>query len=132
MGRNVGPFDIEHGVVYRPSVGRATHVYRIYPTPSAFGYETQEGYVCHAVGAAMTVLTLTSRFALSWMVKVIRTYLSRNDWSKLTIPESNGGDITFKWSLRDRIMFAMILVLCSVGSFFLFTINIDAYRRQHT
>jgi hypothetical protein len=35
LGRNVGPCDVEHGVVFGASVGCATLVCRIYSTPSA-------------------------------------------------------------------------------------------------
>jgi hypothetical protein len=80
----------------------------------------------HTVGAAMTVLTLTSRFESSWMIKAVRTYLSRSYSTKLTIPQSDQGDFTFKWSLRDRVLFATILVLCSVGNLFYLY---EKYRR---
>ncbi|KAF8271420.1 hypothetical protein EI94DRAFT_582509 [Lactarius quietus] len=52
-------------------------------------------------------------FASSWMIKVVRTYLSRSKTAKSAIPESNWGDVRLKWNLRDRITFAMILVLYS-------------------
>ncbi|KAI9460904.1 hypothetical protein BJY52DRAFT_238446 [Lactarius psammicola] len=52
-------------------------------------------------------------FASSWMIKVIRTYLSRSYSTELAIPETNLGDFSVKWNLRDRTLFAMILVLCS-------------------
>ena len=42
LGRNVGPSDVELGVVYCASVGRATRVCRIYSTPSALGDEIRE------------------------------------------------------------------------------------------
>ena len=72
----------------------------------------------YTVGAAMNVLTLTSRFESSWMIRAVRTYLSRSYSTKSAIPQSNRGDFTFKWSLRDRALFATILVLCSVGNLF--------------
>ncbi|KAH8998944.1 hypothetical protein EDB86DRAFT_790333 [Lactarius hatsudake] len=52
-------------------------------------------------------------FASSWMIKVVRTFLSRSYSTELANLESNRGDLSFKWNLRDRILFAMILVLCS-------------------
>ena len=42
LGGNVGPSDIEHGVVYGASVGCATLVCRIYSTPSALRDEVQD------------------------------------------------------------------------------------------
>jgi hypothetical protein len=80
----------------------------------------------------MTVLTLTSRFESSWMIKAVRTYLSRSYSTKLAIPESNRGDFTFKWSLRDRILFAMILVLCSVGNLFYVLRKISTHIGDNT
>lgn len=52
------------------------------------------------------------------MIKVVRTYLSRSYSTELAILESNRGDFPVKWNLRDRTLFAMILVLCSVGNLF--------------
>lgn len=61
----------------------------------------------------MTMLTFAHSFASSWMIKVVRTFLSRSHSTELANLESNRGDLSFKWNLRDRILFAMILVLCS-------------------
>ncbi|KAH9042393.1 hypothetical protein EDB84DRAFT_913523 [Lactarius hengduanensis] len=62
----------------------------------------------------MTMLTFTHSFASSWMIKVVRTFLvSRSYSTELANLESNRGDLSFKWNLHDRILFAMILVLCS-------------------
>ncbi|KAH9064247.1 hypothetical protein EDB87DRAFT_1393709 [Lactarius vividus] len=52
-------------------------------------------------------------FASSWMIKVVRTFLSRSYSTELANLESNRSDLSFKWNIRDRILFAMILVLCS-------------------
>ncbi|KAF8507125.1 hypothetical protein F5888DRAFT_72856 [Russula emetica] len=52
-------------------------------------------------------------FTPSWLTKVLRTYMSRIFPTVSVVHEYNGDDAP-EWSLRDRAVFAMILVLFSV------------------
>ncbi|KAH9985424.1 hypothetical protein BJV74DRAFT_576246 [Russula compacta] len=55
-------------------------------------------------------------FTPKWLTKVVRNYLSRIFSTKSVVHEYSGDDTLPVRSTRDRIVFAMILVLCSVGN----------------
>jgi hypothetical protein len=57
----------------------------------------------------------TNRFTPSWLSKVIRTYLSRT-FPTVSVAHEHNEDDAPEWNLRDRTVFAMILVLFSVGT----------------
>jgi hypothetical protein len=58
---------------------------------------------------AAALIDSANRFTARWLTKVVQTYLSR------IFPAESVVHNSFEWSPRDRTVFAMILVLFSVG-----------------
>lgn len=59
---------------------------------------------------AAALFDFTNRFTPRWLTKVVQTYFSRTVSAESVVMNDS-----FEWSPRDRTVFAMILVLFSVG-----------------
>jgi len=95
-----------------------THICRIYSSSRTFWDETKNRYVCTQRALVAHTVDFRNSLTPNWLAKVIRTYLSRTFSNEFVVRENKGEGTRLDRSLRDsdRITFAMILVLCSVGN----------------
>ncbi len=92
----------------------AAHICRIYSSSTTFWDTTESRYVCNQRPLVALAVNFRNRLTPNWLAKVIRNYFSRVFLNESVVHK--GHDTHLDRSLCDRITFAMILVLCSVGN----------------